>query len=192
MIYMVEFFSLDLFEEILLRAGEMQYLGMKMMPIYQQWSSKYKVYAQAMLADTKTSSLDRLLTRRCLARVKSMDTKSTRFYNELIKDLEKNKVVFEEIYKKREAASKETVKEWRNEEGGRNEGREREWWNHQTLLACLLEMSLNWEQLLSFYYKDTCFLEENRIQFDKDACVVSWNYHTFWIEWWNWNGKEDK
>lgn len=40
-------------------------------------------------------------------------------------------------------------------------------------LRVCLEMSLNWEQLLSFYYKDTCFLEENRIQFDKDACVVS-------------------
>ena len=111
MIYMVEFFSLDLFEEILLRAREIQYLGLKMMPIYQQCSSKFKVLAQEMLADTKTSSLDRLLTRRRLARIKSMDKKSTRFYNELIKDLEKNKAVFEEIYKKREAASKETVKE---------------------------------------------------------------------------------
>ena len=144
------------------------------------------------LADTKTSSLDRFLARRIGAFAERHLRKNIKRMNEMNAVLEILNVLDSELSVYMEAASKETVKEWRNEEGGRNEGGEREWWNHQTLLACLLEMSLNWEQLLSFYYKDTCFLEENRIQFDKDACVVSWNYRVFWIEWWNWNGKKDK
>lgn len=42
-----------------------------------------------------------------------------------------------------------------------------------------LEMSLSLEQLLSFYYKDTCFLGDSMIQLDKDASVVNPEQYVF-------------